>query len=273
MNIERIIVMLLATTTLATVASAYQLVWADEFNIDGRPNPENWTYEHGHARNYEAQWYRPDNATCSNGLLVIEGRRERVPNTNYRPGSNDWKTKWKHAEYTSACLITKDLHSWKYGRFEMRAKIDVRPGLWPAFWTLGIEGEWPDNGEIDIMEYYKGKLLANAFWGSGTPYQPKKDAAKIPLTELGDPDWADQFHIWRMDWNEERIELYVDGQLLNTIETKDTHNPSGNSIENPFQQPHYILVNLAIGGSAGGDPSKTEFPSRFEIDYVRIYQK
>jgi beta-glucanase (GH16 family) len=253
--------------------NGYTLVWADEFNIDGRPDPGNWTYENGHVRNYEAQWYQPDNAICTNGMLVIEGRRERVPNSNHVPGSNDWKTKWKYAEYTSACLITKGLHSWKYGRFEMRAKIDVRPGLWPAFWTLGIDGKWPGNGEIDIMEYYRGKLLANAFWGAERQYEPQKSTTKTPIDSLGDPNWSNQFHIWQMDWDAESIKLFVDGQLLNEIKLEKTFNPPGSTIENPFKQPHYILVNLAIGGSAGGDPSGTDFPSRYEIDYVRVYQE
>ncbi|VGO16462.1 Beta-glucanase [Pontiella desulfatans] len=261
------------TGSLFAATSDYKLVWADEFSRNGAPDPENWTFEHGHVRNHEAQWYQPENAFCTNGLLVIEGRRERVPNTNFLPNSKHWATKWKFAKYTSSCLITKGLHSWKYGRFEMRAKIDVRAGLWPAFWTLGVEGEWPDNGEVDIMEYYRGSLLANAFWGSGKRFQPRKNAAKKPLTELDDPDWADHFHIWRMDWNKDSIKLYVDDLLLNEIDLELTYNPPGHPIENPFRQPHYLLVNLAIGGSAGGDPAETDFPARYEIDYVRVYQK
>jgi len=268
-----ILTVLTISACTCAVANDYQLAWADEFNFDGAPNPKNWTFEHGHVRNNEAQWYQPDNAVCSNGLLIIEARRERVPNTNHVPGSKDWKKKWAFSEYTSACLITKGLHSWQYGRFEMRAKIDPRAGLWPAFWTLGIDGQWPDNGEVDIMEYYKGTLLANAFWGSNQAYKPKKDATKISLTELGDSNWSDQFHIWRMDWDKDAIKLYVDDRLLNEIDLKNTYNPPGHPIKNPFRQPHYLLVNLAIGGGAGGDPSKTEFPARFEIDYVRVYQK
>lgn len=138
---------------------------------------------------------------------------------------------------------------------------------------MGVEGEWPDNGEVDIMEYYRGSLLANAFWGSGKRFQPRKNAAKKPLTELDDPDWADHFHIWRMDWNKDSIKLYVDDLLLNEIDLELTYNPPGHPIENPFRQPHYLLVNLAIGGSAGGDPAETDFPARYEIDYVRVYQK
>lgn len=261
------------TSTGLEQNESYALVWSDEFNTEGAPDPANWVYEHGHVRNNELQWYQPDNANCTNGLLVIEGRRERVPNTNYKPGSKNWKTKRKFADYTSACLTTEGLHGWKYGRFEMRARIDTRPGLWPAFWTLGIEGRWPDNGEIDIMEYYKGTVLANAFWGPRKNNRPQGDVSKTPLADLGDSDWAERFHIWRMDWDQERIKLYVDDQLLNTIETKTLMNQEESKVERPFHHPHYILVNLAIGGDVGGDPSNTEFPARYEIDYVRVYQK
>ena len=269
--------LLLCILTVAGHAHAtggdYALVWADEFDKDGRPNPGNWTYENGHMRNHEAQWYQPQNAWCTNGLLVIEARREKVPNTNHEPGSDDWRKKWDHANYTSACLITKGLHSWKYGRFEMRGKIDVRAGLWPAFWTLGIEGTWPDNGEIDIMEYYQNKLLANLIWGTGKPYVHQHSSARTPLKKLGGSDWADEFHTWRMDWDAESIKLYVDDRLLNEIKTNKTVNPGNGPIRHPFRQPHYLLLNLAIHGTCGGDPSGTEFPARFEVDYVRVYQK
>ncbi|VGO15458.1 Beta-glucanase [Pontiella desulfatans] len=268
--------MCLASTLLAPVSQGapggYALVWADEFNVDGRPDPANWTYEHGHSRNHEAQWYQPENAWCTNGFLVIEARRERVPNPGHKPGSKDWRKQWDHANYTSACLITRGLHSWQYGRFEMRAKIDTRAGLWPAFWTLGNEGDWPTNGEVDIMEYYQDKLLANVIWGA-VPYSPPKHkSVKTPLAKLGE-GWADDFHLWRMDWDEEHIRLYVDDRLLNETKTDATRNPGKGRIEHPFGQPHYILLNLAIHGTCGGDPAATEFPARFEVDYVRVYQK
>ena len=249
-----------------------KLVWADEFNTNGSPNPANWTYEHGFVRNNELQWYQPENAFCTNGMLVIEARREWVPNPRHKVGSGNWKTRRKGANYTSACLKTEGLHSWKYGRFEMRARIDVRPGLWPAFWTLGADGRWPSNGEIDIMEYYGGKILANVASGTTKRYTPKWDSVKTPLSEFP-ADWADRFHVWRMDWDQEAIRLYVDGRLLNETLLEDTFNPEGHPIPNPFRQPHYILLNLAIGGTSGGDPSGTEFPARYEIDYVRVYQK
>ena len=104
----------------------YALVWADEFNNDGRPDPRNWTYERGFVRNNELQWYQPENARCENGLLIIEGRREQVLNPRYRPESTNWKQNREYASYTSACLTTQQLHSWTYGRFEMRGRIDTR---------------------------------------------------------------------------------------------------------------------------------------------------
>ena len=252
--------------------AGYKLVWADEFNKDGRPEPEKWTYEQGFVRNRELQWYQPDNARCENGLLIIEGRRERKKNPRYKPNSKNWRENRQYAEYTSASVTTKGLHNWMYGRFEMRGRIDTRAGLWPAFWTLGVKGRWPSNGEIDIMEYYRGMLLANAAWGTEKRWVPKWDDIRMPITNFNDPNWSAKFHVWRMDWDVNSIKLYVDEILLNTIDLKTTFNKDKER-KNPFRQPHYIILNLAIGGSSGGDPSNTKFPARFEVDYVRIYKR
>lgn len=249
-----------------------KLVWSDEFNKDGRPDPNNWTYERGFVRNQELQWYQPDNARCENGLLIIEGRRQRKQNPRYRADSRDWRQSREYAEHTSSSLTTRRLHSWMFGRFEMRGRIDTRPGLWPAFWTLGIEGPWPSNGEIDIMEYYRGVLLANAAWATEKRSVPRWDDIRKPITEFNDPNWSEKFHIWRMDWDADSIKLYVDDMLLNEVDLTRTINEDGERT-NPFHQPHYIILNLAIGGKAGGDPSNTKFPAKFEVDYVRIYQK
>jgi beta-glucanase (GH16 family) len=259
-------------TADAASDSAYRLIWSDEFDYQGAPDPNKWTYERGFVRNRELQWYQPENARCENGLLVVEARRERKQNPGYRSGSNNWAAGRQYAEYTSASVTTRGLHSWQYGRFEMRGRIDTRPGLWPAFWTLGVRGRWPHNGEIDIMEYYRGILLANIAWGAKQPWAAKWDTSKKPLTEFDDPDWSKKFHIWRMDWDAESIKLYVDDMLLNSTDLKDTVNEDAEA-KNPFHQPHCIILNLAIGGTAGGDPSATEFPAKFEVDYVRIYQK
>jgi beta-glucanase (GH16 family) len=252
--------------------SAWTLVWSDEFNDDGPPDEKNWTFERGFVRNEELQWYQPENAVCKDGMLVIEARRERVKNPNYRTDSRNWKQRREHAEYTSACLKTSRLHEWKYGRFEMRGRIDTRDGLWPAFWTLGSARGWPGCGEIDIMEYFRGNLLANACWSAGRGFRPVWDDVRKPIGDFGDPKWSSKFHVWRMDWDEDSIELYVDDQLLNTVDvTKSINNDAART--NPLREPHYILLNLAVGGTNGGDPSKTELPARFEIDYVRVSQK
>ena len=260
------------SSTNSKPATGYKLVWSDEFNKDGRPDPNNWTYERGFVRNQELQWYQPDNARCQNGLLIIEGKRQRKQNPRYRPDARDWRQSREYAEYTSSSLTTRRLHSWMYGRFEMRGRIDTRPGLWPAFWTLGIEGPWPANGEIDIMEYYRGVLLANAAWAGERRWAAQWDDSRKPITEFNDPNWSQKFHIWRMDWDDDSIKLYVDDILLNEVDLKETINKNGDG-KNPFHQPHYIILNLAIGGTSGGDPSNTKFPAKFEVDYVRIYQK
>jgi beta-glucanase (GH16 family) len=260
------------SSTNSNSSTGYELVWSDEFNKDGRPDPNNWTYERGFVRNQELQWYQPDNARCQNGLLIIEGRRERMENPRYRPDSRDWRRSREYAEYTSSSLTTRRLHSWKFGRFEMRGRIDTRPGLWPAFWTLGIKGPWPSNGEIDIMEYYRGVLLANAAWAGEKRWAAQWDDSRKPITEFNDPNWSQKFHIWRMDWDADSIKLYVDDLLLNQVDLKETINKNGDG-KNPFHQPHYIILNLAIGGTSGGDPSDTKFPATFEVDYVRIYQR
>lgn len=265
----RLILILLIATAAALPQSSdeWNLVWSDEFDRDGPPDPAKWTWERGFVRNRELQWYQPENAWVEDGVLIIEGRRERLKNPNYVPGIPDWKTSREYAEYTSSSLTTRGMHSWKYGRFEMRGRIDTRAGIWPAFWSLGAAGRWPANGEVDIMEYYKGTLLANLIWAG--PRGSQSFTVRKPISEFG-PDWSSQFHVWRMDWDEKRIVITVDGQVLNDSDLDKTLNPDG---FNPYRHAHYIILNLAIGGQAGGDPSGTEFPSRFEVDYVRIYQR
>jgi beta-glucanase (GH16 family) len=266
--ILRTLLALCASISTAQTSEAWKLVWFDEFDRDGRPDPAKWTYETGFVRNQELQWYQPENAWCGKGLLTIEGRRERKKNPAFQPGATDWKSSREFAEYTSASLTTKGLASWRYGRFEMRGRIDTQPGLWPAFWSLGVEGRWPANGEIDIMEYYRGMLLANLIWAG--PERTKSFTKRKPVASFADPQWAAKFHVWRMDWDESRVAISVDGEVLNESDLNQAANPDG---KNGFRQAHSIILNLALGGTAGGDPSATPFPARFEVDYVRIYQK
>ncbi|WP_018626600.1 glycoside hydrolase family 16 protein [Niabella aurantiaca] len=248
----------------------YRLVWSDEFNKQGAVDTAVWRFEKGFERNHELQWYQRENAWCENGLLVIEAQKETRPNPRYREGSREWRDQRPQIEYTSSSINTRGTKSWQYGRFVMRAKIRTGKGLWPAFWTLGTRREWPSNGEIDIMEYYRGDLLANIACGTTERYKAKWFTVKKPVASFGDKNWSEKFHIWRMDWDEKEIKLYVDDQLMNQVPLDQLVNPDG---FHPFKQPHYILLNLAIGGDNGGDPSLTAFPSRYLVDYVRVYQK
>ena len=249
----------------------YRLVWADEFNKEGRPDSTRWWFEAGFVRNEELQWYQPENANCKNGVLIIEGRREQKANPHYTAGHKDWRKNRPTIDYTSSCLLTAGRASWLYGRFEMRARIDVRNGIWPAWWTLGVDKPWPGNGEIDIMEYYRGKLLANIAC-LGNDRGPEWHSKTFPVDSLGGSAWAAAFHVWRMDWTKNFIALYVDDILLNKVMLNVLANKDGSGF-NPFKQPHYMLLNLAIGGQNGGDPANTTFPALFEVDYVRVYQK
>lgn len=252
------------------VPDGYTLVWADEFNIDGDPDPSNWGYENGFVRNEEAQWYQPDNAWVEQGCLIIEGRRERKANPNYKAGGSDWKTSRQYAEYTSSSLRSMGKRTWQYGRFEMRGRIKTQAGLWPAWWTLGEAKEWPSCGEIDIMEYYAGYVRANVASGTSTRWQAKWDSASWKVADFENKNWQNEFHVWRMDWDAQNIVLYLDDKQFNTTKLSDMLNPDGSS---PFKQPHYMLLNLAIGGNNGGNASSTTFPTRFEVDYVRVFQK
>jgi beta-glucanase (GH16 family) len=259
------------TKQTTVTQDGYTLVWTDEFNGNGKPDSANWNYEYGFVRNEELQWYQPENASVGNGLLLIEARKEEKPNPAYKENSRSWRTNRPTIQYTSSCLLTRGKQSWLYGRFELRAKIGISKGMWPAWWTLGIDKGWPGNGEIDIMEYYRGMLLANiACLGSDRKAQWFSNTFKTD--SLGGEAWASKFHVWRMDWTEEFIALYCDEQLLNKVTLDKLVNKDGNGF-NPFKQKHYMLLNLAMGGMNGGDITGTTFPQKFEIDYVKVYQK
>lgn len=258
----------------ALTPNGYELVWQDEFDLNGKPDSTNWSYEYGFRRNNELQWYQPENANVRDGLLVIDGKREKVENEFFDPSSEDWRKNREYADYTSASINTNGKKTFQYGIIEVRARIDTARGMWPAIWTLGITKGWPANGEIDIMEYYRVQgqptILANAAWAHESK-RAEWDERKVPFSHFleKDPNWPEKFHVWKMDWTEAYIRLYLDDELLNEVDLSQTLNPDG---FNPFHQPHYILLNLAIG-SNGGDPSATEFPGKYEVDYIRVYQK
>lgn len=242
----------------------YCLVWSDEFNGSGLPNEDYWSYETGYVRNNEDQYYteaREENIRMEGGNLIIEAREDNWTGP-------DGETH----QYTSASIASWGKVTHQYGKFEVRAKIDTRDGSWPAFWILGESGEWPSNGEVDIMEYYQDKILANVAWGTDEQWTAEWDSESRDLSEFPD-GWEDEFHTWTMEWTSEEIRLYVDDILMNTTDLDQTTNGSISDIDNPFHQGHHILLNQAIGGDNGGDPSNTDFPIRYVIDYVRVYQQ
>ena len=129
------------------------------------------------------------------------------------------------------------------------------------------------------MEYYQVNgqptILANAAWGTDRRFHAKWDTQRVPYTHFldKDPFWGERFHIWRMDWDEQFIRLYLDDELLNEVDLSQTINGEVGNHTNPFHQPHYILLNLAIGGQNGGTPVADAFPMRYEIDWVRVFEK
>jgi beta-glucanase (GH16 family) len=253
------------------MSTPYQLIWSDEFDKDGVPDSSKWRFEKGFVRNKEAQWYQAENTICAGGNLVITGIKDHQPNPNYQSGSDSWKTNRPFIEYTSSSVVMLQEHAFNYGRLEVRAKIDVQTGLWPAIWTLGVSGEWPSNGEVDIMEYYNDGLLANFAIADTGRHKAIWNGSFHKLDSLGGKTWADTFHIWAMEWDKDSMQLLLDGTLLNTMKISNSVNKSDG--KNPFQQPHYLLLNLAMGGTRGGSLEHTILPATFMVDYVRLYQK
>lgn len=265
-----IIGFLSAASNAAPRAGAdWHLIWSDEFNSGSTPqypNSANWGYETGYVRNEEWQYYTTSlqNAYCQNGFLHIEAHKH--PAGTYPTGSYTGQD----GSISSASLKSSGKVQHKYGWLEMRGRIDTQWGSWPAFWTLGASGEWPDNGECDIMEYYRDMLKFNvAWWLDGDPqWTARWDGATQYVSGLY-PNWINDFHVWAMEWTPIGVRLYLDGVLYNTWNS--SQDSEGASIEG-FQQPHYIILNQAIGGTAGGDASGIVYPTNYEIDWVRWYQ-
>lgn len=260
------------------VDDKYEMVWHDEFDVDGRLDSKYWDYEHGFERNQEPQWYQPDNAICENGNLVITARKETVENPYYQEGSSNWALNRKTAEYTSSSVITKGKVDLLYGRIEVRAKIPTTSGAWPAIWCLGYYdtcGWWPACGEIDILEFYDRSIFANLCWSADADGNSRWHTVKTPFTHFTarDKDWSSKYHIWRMDWDSTAVSIYLDDELLNVTSLKRTEQPvsSFNWKPNAFKTPQYLLLNLALRTPDGIDESV--FPLKYYIDYARFYKK
>ena len=266
----------------------FYLAFQEEFSEgfvreDGKvvPNPDVWCYEEGMVRNHEDQCYTKDNAIVEDGCLVIEARNEQTKNPRYNKYGSNWYNKKRYADYSSASIQTihngNEGYCWGPGIYEVRAKIPVGEGYWSAIWTLGTKYEWPYNGEIDIMEYYRDAIHADVAWGGWNRWQAVWNSRAPRMSEFED-DFADKFHVWKMVWDEDYIRLYLDDRCLNETNLDRTVNPrtDWNQYDNvnPYRGDHkqYILLNLALGGDNGGDPAKAAYPARYYVDYVRVYQ-
>lgn len=244
-----------APTSIPTL-EGWTLTWHDEFDGD-QIDRTNWTYDiggHGWG-NGEMQYYtdRPENARLENGFLVIEARQE----------------KYGGSYYTSARLKSEGLREFQYGRLEARLKVPEGKGLWPAFWMLGSNFKqvgWPDCGEIDIMEYV-GKepdLILGTLHGPGY-----SGALGISKWNRQTYNIADDFHTYAIEWDENQITWFYDGEAYHTVTREDV-----GSRPWVFDQPFFFIINLAIGGTLGGMVSpQTVFPAQYLVDYVRVYEK
>ncbi len=243
-----------------------EILWADEFGYSGPPDPQKWGFDvggHGWG-NRELQYYtdsREENARVENGNLVIEAQRED----------------WNGREYTSARLISKGKAAWTYGRFEVRAKLPSGRGTWPAIWLLPAlktyaDGDWPDNGEIDIMEHVgfdpdiiHASIHTRAYHHSINTHKTGKIHLRKARTD---------FNVYAVEWTPEEIRSYVNEQHYFTFRNERLTDPAADYKQRPFDRPFYLILNISVGGSWGGAQGVDEsiWPQRMEIDYVRVYR-
>ena len=253
----------------------WELAWSEEFNTTGSPDNSKWDYEEGFIRNHELQYFtraRKENARVENGVLVIESRKEQFKNPTFDAKARDrnWKNTREFAEYTSASLITKSKASWTYGRFEVRAKLPTGKGTWPAIWTLGTNFDrvsWPACGEIDIMENVGFDPDVIHFNVHTMKYNHVDNTHKGSKTTIPKP-YAD-FHVYAVEWYADRLDFFVDDKKYFTFRNEGTGKECW-----PFDEPQYLLLNIAIGGDWGGQKGIDDaiFPQKMIVDYVRVYR-
>lgn len=243
--------------------SDWKLAWSDEFDRDGLPDPARWAYDTAFNQqgwfNHERQYYaagRLANSEVKDGKLIITARKEAL----------DSMADFGGQPYSSARLFTRGIASWTYAFVEVRAKVPCGVGTWPAIWMLGTKGNWPVDGEIDIMEHVgskPGEVLGSIYTGE------QNWPMNTPNTKTVRVDDACRaFHNYQLHWTPQQMVIAVDGRAYNEL-----RNPGdGDYRKWPFASPQYLLLNLAIGGDLGGVVDDASLPQRFEIDYVRVYQ-
>jgi beta-glucanase (GH16 family) len=254
-------------TASAVKQPGWKLVWSDEFNgpNNSAVNLSKWTFDIGGEGwgNQELEYYtsRPQNVFIQDGNLVIRAHRE-----NYT--GLDGVSK----KYTSGRLKTAGKFSQAFGRFEARVKIPVGQGMWPAFWMLGDDIEkvgWPACGEIDIMENI-GKEPGMVHGSIHGPGFVGGDGIEASYTLPAKRRFADDFHIFAVEWEPNAIRFYVDQDLYIT-RTRSDLRPGWKWV---FDHPFFVLLNLAVGGDWPGNPDLgTVFPQNMLVDYVRVYQR
>ena len=248
----------------------YQLVFEDHFE-GSRPDPAVWNIEdsanyYNGEVNYKTS--RPENVRCENSCLILEARKEQ----------------YKGKEYTGAAITSHKKKFFQYGRIEMLAKLPYSHSMWPAFWTMGENRGWPWCGEIDIMEmvggtdnygnqYGDAKALATLHWtepetvGYDNTHHKPFGTYWLPGYEQG-AKLADDFHIYGVEWDKNEIVSYFDDVIVGRIDITDP------TMREAFHQPHYLLLNFAIGGGWPGNPDETSvFPQKYMVDWVRVWQE
>jgi len=245
-----------------------KLVWNDEFNGEGLPDASKWSYEIGYVRNNEKQYYtdsRVENVCQKDGNLVIKTLKEKYslegkPNTKGRA----------EADYTSGAIETLGKASWLYGRVEVRAKLPKGKGIWPAIWMMGDNIRtvgYPKCGEIDVMEYV-GHTPRRSYATIHMQNNERKGVVSKGKN-LFFEDLEDAYHIFALEWTEDRLTILVDEQVALEFNRAEEEPKTP---EWPFDKPCYIILNTALGGSWGGEIAEDTCPAEFLIDYVRVYQ-
>lgn len=264
--------------TQSPAPAGWQLTFSDEGNGDAGspPDPAKWTHDiggHGWG-NAEPQTYTSPQHLAPSGFnafydgeghLVLEARRE-----------NHTGPDGIAAEFTSARIKTQNLFSQAYGRFEARLRLPQGQGIWPAFWMLGdsfADAGWPHCGEIDIMEFLGHEL--NTIHGTvhGPGYSGADGIQGSIHLEPGE-SYADDFHVFAVEWEPDEIRWYLDGEHYHTVTPEDLTNEDGTQDEWVFNTPHFLILNIATGGHWPRYPDDTTvFPQRMTVDYVRVYQR